>query len=925
MSFEAPALLLLVLPVGILYWRGIRPRGQGKLLTFLHVVMLALGLLALAGPQRMAAQTGLDLVLVVDRSRSMPPDAPGRIQELVGLIERQRPPHSRLGVVTVGAQAQVEQMPEEEGRFGGFVKTVDPDASNLADGIETALYLIPSGRAGRIVVFSDGLATGRSPTAAASLAATRGVPVDHRLFSRPALSDVAIQRIQVPAETDAGAAFRFTTWIQSDEPTSIRYRCLRNDALISSGEVAVPAGASPLYFQDRLPRRGGLYRYRVEVERVQGEDPMPENNVATAVLRALDAPRVLVVTNHARKDNVVAVLEAAGFLVDQVAPASVPGNVGGLDAYRMVVLEDVSANDVGGPAMRALREFVEEGGGGLAVTGGRASFGVGGYFQSELDPILPVSMEIRQEHRKFRLAMAIALDRSGSMTADVGGGLVKMDLANRGAAEAVKTLSPMDEVAVIAVDSSAHMMVALTPVKDSAEIIGKVLRIRSEGGGIFVYTALAAAGKALEKATAATRHVVLFADAADAEEPGEYETLLEKFRAAGVTVSVIGLGTEKDVDADFLKDVARRGGGRVFFTNQPEDLPRLFAQETLSVARSSFVDDPVAARWLPDAHLIGDVARRPLPELRGYNLTYLRENAAIGAVAQDEYKAPVLAFWHRGTGRVAAFTAEADGPTSGPLLAWEGYATFFSELGRWLMGPPEPEGASVTVRVEEPEVVVRFEYDADSPVGREIPQSPPALTLLTGDGAGAAKAPFEWVGEHALEARFSMEREGVYLPVVRFGSGRVIKAAPVTLPYSPEFLPRGRSVSGQGMLAEVAARGGGVRLEGVDGIFDRAGSRVMERSSLRVPVAMVILVLLVFEVAARRLRWWDVSAVVRVERGLGAWGGRLRRRGVVRPPAKEAVVPVAEPVVEAAPPPAEEGMRGALAKAKERVRRRWGG
>ena len=44
------------------------------------------------------------------------------------------------------------------------------------------------------------------------------------------------------------------------------------------------------------------------------------------------------------------------------------------------------------------------------------------------------------------------------------------------------------------------------------------------GGGIFVYSGLLSAARMLQDATAGTRHILLFADAADAEEPGEDKT-----------------------------------------------------------------------------------------------------------------------------------------------------------------------------------------------------------------------------------------------------------------------------------------------------------------------------------------------------------------------------------------------------------------
>ena len=71
------------------------------------------------------------------------------------------------------------------------------------------------------------------------------------------------------------------------------------------------------------------------------------------------------------------------------------------------------------------------------MAGGKQSFGSGGYFDSAIDPLLPVSMELKTEHRKLAVAMAIVMDRSGSMGASVGVGgkqVTKMQLANTGAA-----------------------------------------------------------------------------------------------------------------------------------------------------------------------------------------------------------------------------------------------------------------------------------------------------------------------------------------------------------------------------------------------------------------------------------------------------------------------------------------------------------
>src|SRR4029434_9317172 len=100
------------------------------------------------------------------------------------------------------------------------------------------------------------------------------------------------------------------------------------------------------------------------------------------------------------------------------------------------------------------------------------------------------------------------------------------------------------------------------------------LKIDSGGGGIFIFEALSTSAEMLLKAKAGTRHIILFADAADSEEPGKYRELLAQCQEEGITVSVIGLVKPTDVDADLLRDIVKRGNGQIFFTESAEELPR---------------------------------------------------------------------------------------------------------------------------------------------------------------------------------------------------------------------------------------------------------------------------------------------------------------------------------------------------------------
>ena len=645
MSFLFPELAFLIVPLLFLYfWRGRSPALGG----YVRVLILALLVLLATVPAAPLGGKGVDVVVVADLSRSMPLDSRARALEIITLLEQRRAAGDRVGIVTYGREARIERLPEEFGQAGVFVQDVDHDGSDLGGAIGLAASLIPRERRGRLIVFSDGEANGTPVVAAAHEAAARGLPIDFRLFGRGEAADIAVESLDLPGVVDEREPFQFTAWVRTDRTIDTEAVLLRDGVEISRTTRTFQPGATQLTFRDLIDRPG-VARYRLELA-AKG-DRVSENNHGDGAVR-VDAPAMILLVNASgRPDNLSRALSAGKLRVTIITPSALPHDLASLLAFRAVVLENVPASQAGPQALAALTHFVGDVGGGLLLTGGPASYGVGGYFKSVLDTYLPVSMEVKNEHRKLSLAMAVVLDRSGSMAAPAGDGRTKMDLANLGTCAAIETLGPFDEVGVIAVDSAPHVISPLTSASEKDRICNDVRRIQSMGGGIFTYTALVTAAKMVQESEKGTRHIVLFADAADAEEPGEYERLLETLKPLGITVSVIGLGSETDSDAAFLKDVAARGQGRIHFTASADELPRLFAQEAITVARSSFVTEPTAARALPDMVLLGELPASPFPSLDGYNLTYLRPGATMGVVTTTNTRLPC---WHSGIAGSAA-------------------------------------------------------------------------------------------------------------------------------------------------------------------------------------------------------------------------------------------------------------------------------
>lgn len=862
-QFQYPELLLLAIPLGFAYRRWGQARGMTGVL---RVTLLLLLLLALTGPRWNLGGEGIDVVVVADRSRSLPGNADESIRSFIRDLEKNRKSGDRIGLVTFGSRAEVEHTLNASSEQGAYTRPVMPDGSDLNDAISAALNLVEPTRPARILVMSDGEANGASPLTAARRAREVGVPVDFRLFERNRIGDIAIESIALPEVISPREPFQFAVWVHASREAHGAVRVLRDGEEIAKLEKEFLPGLNRVLFRDLL-EDGGLKSYSavLEVE----NDPLEENNFGAGVVRVEAAPRVLVLNSDGVEDNLIRALQSARLPVDVAKSKSHPLTLDSLDRYRAVIVENVPAADFGRLKMERLAQYVEDLGGGLLVTGGERSFGVGGYFKSPLDDILPVSMELREEHRKNRVAIAVALDRSGSMAVPVNGGKVKMDLANIGTAEVVRMLSPQDKIAVIAVDSSPHVIQDLRTVDDPEAICSQVLRIQSMGGGIFVYEALVAAGEQLMKAgDYQTRHIILFSDACDSEEPGAYADLLKKYADAGITVSVIGLGTDHDVHAALLKDIAKLGGGNIMFSNDPEELPRLFTQDTMSIARNTFIKhdkevhpaDGIHGKILGDARLMGDFGSSAFPPTLGYNLSYLKPEATGAVISTDEYNAPWLAFWYRGLGRVAALSIEVDGPNTGPFKSWDDYADFLVTQTRWLLNSASPDDVFVTTQHEGQEAIVNVELDPER--GEKHRSHAPTLFVVPpGDERTQAFSPdFIWTGPNSLQARFRLEQTGTYHTRIKAtgkGSREFLRGPSVTLPYSPEFAPRQGLPSGRELLSEVAKLSKGCeRTDIVSVLADPPRSR--QTRTLLPWLFAASLIVLLLEIAGRRLSWWEM-------------------------------------------------------------------
>jgi len=759
------------------YWRGLHLERP------LRAACLLLAVLVLAEPQIRRHGDGLDLWVLVDQSDSAWEYAQPRLQEWQTILEKSRGVDDRIFYVDFADEA-VTRGALLKGGAAATDYAGRRSATRLASALAYALGQMPEDRAARLLALTDGYSTEPLDGVAEKLVA-KGTPLDVRLPPDRMEPDFAVAALTLPRRVQRREGVLAEVVVRGSEDAAVPLEILRDGRVIGTRTAELVDGVARVRFTDRLGT-SGAHRYGVRL--LPEQDSIRGNNDAAQWVEVQGGPRIVLVTAYA-DDPLATVLLAQGLAV-QVIDDLAAATVGVLSGAEAVILNNVPAYRLDAGFVKALDFFVTAQGGGLAMIGGATSFAAGGWFGSAIDPLLPVSMELKQEHRKLATAMAIVMDRSGSMAMTAPGtGQTKMALADDGAARAIELLGPNDFVVLIPVDSAAHPLspdlVQVGP--NRASLVAAARSVASTGGGIFCYTGLKAAWDILQKSPVGQRHVILFADAMDAEEPGEYQNLLAEMAAEKCTVSVIGLGTDKDVDAAFLQDIATRGGGRIFFNADATELPALFAMETATIARSAFLKEPVAVRGTPGW---AEIAAEPLdwlPQVDAYNLAYLKPKASQAAISGDEYAAPLVAFWRKGTGRVAAVTLPLGGEYSALVRDWQGYGGLSQSLGRWLMGPPLPVGVGLRTDVDGSRVKVELFYDAaDAAAAERIAVDPPQLMVARGAGGAATPVTWERLAPGRLFAAFDAADVEYVRGAIRLGDD-ALPLGPINVATNPEW------------------------------------------------------------------------------------------------------------------------------------------
>ena len=825
-------------------------------IAFVTLLAFSLGRLV-----RTEDATDVALVALVDVSDSVPEEALADAKKAVERYFAAKKPKDRLRLVTFAARPRLVEI-ERDGKLvwpaslrHGPRGSAAGATTNIESALELAYGLYPTGHLKHAVVLTDGAETEGDLLAEAGRARQLGVRLSVVPYRHPPPPEVAIVALRVPDKVDVGQTFDVAADVYASRPSRVRARLYQGETLNGLEgvrETPLTAGMNELKFKS-VVRVGGELTYELKLEPLDA-DEFAANNSYSATLDVPGRPSVLYVEGQpSRASYLSSALGAQQFDVDVRAPGAFPSSLRELERYDFVVVSDTPREAFPAAGQELVEKYVRDLGGGFLFAGGDAGYGLGGWGHTTFERLLPVRMDAERRKEMPDVAMALVIDRSGSMTG------LPMEMAKAACIATLGALQPDDMLEVIAFDSSPTRYVKLGPARYRSRIQSDVERIQP-GGGTEIFSAIDMAYQDLSVVRARRKHVILLTDG-QAPEQGIRE-LVQAMVSASITVTTVGLG--EGVKQDLLRTIADSGGGRFHFVPDPNSLPKIFTRETEMVSQQAGVEEWFPVEQVAPADFLKGISVGSAPLLHGYVATELKP-APAQLVLQSDRGDPILARWRAGLGWALAWTSDVKNHWAVEWLRWSGYPKFWGQLVREHMRVKRRHelemkttvtGSHVRATVDAFTADERFDDGLESKL----------FVSPAGKPTERKQYPFRQVAPGRYEADFDLTGYGSFLLRAEHarrdtdGNAKpfATSAGHVSNPYPREYATFEPDLT---KLGRAAAVGGGALDPTPARLFDPAGEKVTYRKDLWDRFLLAAFAAFLLDLLMRRVRLFDRKAI----------------------------------------------------------------
>lgn len=830
LHIDNPLWLLACVPVAlslILYWRRMRSTVEAYTLLSIRFVLFSCLILALAGLQILIPVDEVSTVFVTDRSDSLK-NQQSEMKDYIQKALSRSETDDQFGLVATGAKSKVESnLAAYENQRVEFLSKTDGKATDLASGLSLAASMFDPTHRSRVVLMTDGNENIHDAVSRAEQLARQGVTVDVMPFQPEMSEDAAITSFEVPDKVYTGEIAALEVNIESNEPMLANIRIYGGNEQIVEKQVNLEAGVNRYTFQDEVSE-SGFKEYKAEISAVS--DTVPENNEAYGISIIKGTPKVLVVEGEEGEgDNAVSALASTGLAVKQITPELLPTTLTGLAQYQSVIFANVSGTQVSEEQMKIIQSAVRDFGTGFVMTGGSNSFGLGGYFQTPIEKILPVDMDVKGKKEIPSLGMVMVLDRSGSMMG------YKINIAKEAAARSVELLRESDTFGFIAFDDQPWEIIDTKPIGNKEKAIDKIMSLTS-GGGTEIFSSLSLAYEKLSPLELKRKHIILLTDGQANNQP-DYQTMIKEATEKNITLSTVAIGA--DADRNLLEELASYGEGRFYDVTDVSTIPSILSRETALTTRTYIEDNPFYPVVIGNE--LQSFLQDGIPQMNAYIATTAKGRASV--LLESEKEDPVLAKWQYGLGKTVAWTSDLSGEWSGNWPSWKQWSPFWNNLVTSTL--PQYEGDAYELTAAKSDEQATVSINSYSNVNGEVTGK---IVNTLGE---EVPSEFRITAPGEYEMSFDGDTGVYFAQIEQKENGKVNDAyqSGFVLPYKEEFRPEKLN---EEMIEEIAEAGGGRVLTESDNVFERNIPVAYDRQSVLNYLLLFALLLFIGDVALRR-------------------------------------------------------------------------
>jgi Ca-activated chloride channel homolog len=873
LEITRPTILALLAVLPLLYWgyrRSLTDFTRRRKLTSLltRVVIVVLLVLTLCGLNLLKPTQETMTVFLVDESRSIDEDAAAVAHNFL-LQAQEEAGSERIGIMRFASEPsgidttfEIDPLQEngtpvteeedndsaagaetEDGSETPLLESTPPPASreeklewrngtNLEDAMELAVASIPPHYVPRLVLISDGNETLGD---AFSSALRNGIPISTIPLPASERPEVQLTDLALPSQVRQGEPFYVEVIVQSTRETEATIRLFRGAFKILDEVQALEAGENRFRFPQTIDsERQVEYTARVE----STDDSILDNNNSSGIVFTGGKPRILLIENESQEcRDLTWALREQEVVVDVRPPEGTPRTLSDLENYELIILANVPATSLSMRQMDVIRTYVRDLGGGMLMLGGENSFGLGGYYKTAVEEILPVRSDFEKEKENPSLAIVLVIDKSGSMSGE------KIEMAKDAARAAVELLSVRDQVGVIAFDGSSYVVCPVQGAAAGMSIDGSIASIAA-GGGTSIYPAMCDAYDQLTTAQAKLKHVILLTDGHS--EPGDFEGIAQRMADSRITVSTVGVGG--GADHNLLAAIAKTGQGRCYSCDDPQAIPQIFAKETMTASKSAIHEIPFLPQLITPTEALAGLEIEAAPPLLGFVVT--RPKPTSQFILATESGEPLLVWWRYGLGMSGAFTSDAKSRWAAEWVAWPEFAPFWSQVVRHMMRKSDVRGTNVEIQRfgDHTQVIL----DAADETGTYLSGAEGRLTVI-GPDLSQEEILLEQVAAGRYTATIPTDQRGDYHIQLGLDSGsRTIlnQSRGLTVGYPDELRLRPTNTE---LLTRIAETTGGRFNPVVSELFEPDDRKARRAVALWPWLLTIAAILFVMDVALRRV------------------------------------------------------------------------